>query len=117
MWQSRVEIILLHISIRIVEKYHLLTRLHSVYEPPLNGSSEIQCFKFEHSDVIEIRDRIMFVFYLVVSQQHCHTNKVLLYTDQAGNAPVQLIQHYNDKYQQNNKKYQLVQRRELVSPE
>ena len=36
--------------------------------PALNGSSEIQ--RFEHSDVIEIRDGIIFDFYMYTGLPH-----------------------------------------------
>ena len=82
MWQCRLEIeyyIPLHISISSLCSKHRISELQGwssnvLYKygnyrcnyalhlsPALNGSSEIQ--RFERSDAIEIRDRIIFDFY------------------------------------------------------
>ena len=44
-----------------VQASHIDVFSHVHMSPALNGRSGIQ--RFEHSDVIEIRDEIMFIFY------------------------------------------------------
>ena len=63
LWQSRVEIehYSLYALCKLMNTYHVYTACVS---PALNGSSALQ--RFERGNAIEIRNRIMFDFYLIL---------------------------------------------------